>query len=122
MKKGVVKDHLLVSFFLRAAIAVPFLYAAVDATLQPEAWLGFMPSFLLKLLPRSILLLGFSLYELGLSLWLLSGYKTKYASGLAVLTLLAIIAANISALYIVFRDVGLMLAALGLHTLNHDKK
>ncbi len=123
MKKSVVKDpSVLTSFFLRVAIAVPFLYAAVDATLEPQAWLGFMPAFLVKLLPGSLLLLGFSLYEFELSLWILSGWKIKYASGIAVLTLLAIIVANISALYIVFRDVGLMFAALGLHALNHNRK
>ena len=123
MKKGVVKDSAKVaSFMLRAALAIPFLYAAIAATLQPEAWIGFMPSFIVDLLPASILLGTFSLYQASLSIWLLSGKKTKYAAGLAALTLLVITATNISALYIVFRDVGLMLAALALHALHHNTK
>lgn len=122
MKKAITCDyHNLTSFILRVALAVPFLFAAVDTTLQPEAWIGFMPLLLQNLLPKALLLGGFSLYEVVLSVWLLSGWKTKEAAVLAAATLLAITIANITALEIVFRDVGLLLAAVALGVLHYKK-
>jgi len=111
----------LASFILRVALAVPFLFAAIDTTLQPEAWIGFMPLFLQNLFPKALLLGGFSLYEAALSVWLLSGWKTKEAAALAAATLLAITITNITALEIVFRDIGLLLAAVALGVLHHEK-
>ena len=116
----------LASFILRVALAVPFLFAAIDTTLQPEAWIGFMPLFLQNLFPKALLLGGFSLYEAALSVWLLSGWKTKEAAlfasaTMAAITLLAITITNITALEIVFRDIGLLLAAVALGVLHHEK-
>lgn len=111
----------LASFILRVALAVPFLFAAIDATLQPEAWIGFMPSFFRNLLPEAWLLAAFSLHQAGLTFWLLSGWKTKEAAMFATLTLLAITAANITVLEIVFRDIGLLLAAVALGVLHYQK-
>ncbi|MEK6900590.1 MAG: DoxX family membrane protein [Nanoarchaeota archaeon] len=111
----------LSSFILRVALAVPFLYAAVSATLQPESWIGFMPLWLRSIFAQQLLLGAFSLYEFVLSLWLISGWKTRYAAGLAVITMASIIVVNIAALDIVFRDVGLLLAAVSLGVLHHKK-
>lgn len=121
MKKLTCDYSNLASFTLRVALAVPFLFAAIDATLQPEAWIGFMPVFLQNLFPTSLLLGAFSLYEAGLACWLLSGWRTKYSAFLAAATLLAITITNITVLEIVFRDVGLLLAALALGVLQYKK-
>ncbi len=121
MKKLTCDYSNLASFTLRVALSVPFLFAAIDATLQPEAWIGFMPSFLQNLFPMALLLGAFSLYELGLALWLLSGWKTKYAAALSSVTILAIVIANITVLEIVFRDIGLLLAAIALGVLQYKK-
>lgn len=91
-----------------------FLYAAVAATLEPTAWVGFFPQFLRALIPDKILLTLFALYELGLGLLVLSGRKTFYAGLLASATLLAIIITNITLLDIVFRDIAIFFAALAL--------
>ncbi|MEK6950369.1 MAG: hypothetical protein AABX13_01445 [Nanoarchaeota archaeon] len=112
----------LISFFLRLGIAIPFLYAAIAATLDPNSWLGFFPGWLQSLFPSELLLGLFSLYQLGLSLWLLSGKKSYYAGFLACLTLLAIIITNLGALDIVFRDLGLLLAAIALTILSRAKQ
>ena len=111
----------LASFILRASLAVPFLYAAVAATLQPELWIGFIPLFIRNILPGSVLLGGFSFYQACLTFWLFSGWKTKEAALFASATMVAITVANITLLDIVFRDVGLLLAALALYSL-HLKK
>ena len=121
MKKTTCDYSNLASFILRVALAVPFLFAAIDAALQPEAWIGFMPLFLRNVLPEIVLLGAFSLHQAGLTFWLLSGWKTKEAAVFATLTLLAITAVNITVLEIVFRDIGLLLAAVALGVLNHKK-
>ena len=112
----------IASFMLRVGLAIPFLYAAIAATLQPEAWVGFIPFFLKNLIPETLLLSVHSLMNVVLALWLLSGWKTKYAAGLSAAALLTIIVANLAALDIIFRDIGLMLAALSLYALHHNTK
>lgn len=91
-----------------------FLYAAVAATLDPSAWVGFFPEFISALIPGTLLISLFSLFELGLGLWLLSGRKVFYAGLCAAATLLAIIVTNITLLDIVFRDIAIFFAALAL--------
>ncbi len=109
------------SLFIRLALAVPFLYAAIAAMLQPDSWVGFFPVLLRSLIPGAVLLGPFSLYEFGLVVWLFSGKKQFYAGIVAALTLIAITIANISLLDIVFRDVGLLLAAVALSLLHYQQ-
>jgi len=104
----------LVSFLLRVGVATVFLYAAVAATLDPSAWIGFFPQFVRNLIPGTALLILFSAYEIALGLWILSGRKTFYAGLFAAATLLAIIVVNITLLDIVFRDIAIFFAALAL--------
>ena len=111
----------LASFTLRVALAIPFLFAAIDATLQPEAWVGFIPFFLRNIFPEILLLGAHTLLDFTLAVWLISGWKTKEAAIFSALTLLTIIVANITALEIVFRDVGLLLAAVALGVLQYRK-
>lgn len=99
---------------LRISIASVFMYAAIAATLQPFNWIGYIPPFLRSLFPVNLLLGGFSLYQLLLSIWILSGWKTRFAACLAAVTLLAIIGANVSQLDILFRDFAIFFAAVAL--------
>lgn len=113
----------LVSFFLRIGLAVVFLYAAVSSFLDPSSWFGFFPSWLANSSYISFLLTGFGVYQVVLSLWLLSGKKTYYASVLSSLTLFFIILFNIRILDVVFRDVAIMLSAIALAILSRgDEK
>ncbi len=121
MKKLTCDYSNLASFTLRVGLAIPFLYAAIAATLNPEAWVGFIPQFLKNLFPETLLLGAHALFDLTLGLWLLSGWKTKYAATFSALNLTTIIIVNMAALDIIFRDIGLLLAAIALGTL-HLKK
>lgn len=112
----------LVSFFLRVGLASVFLYAAIAAFLEPISWVGFLPVWLRNIFPENILLLGFSVYELVLSLWLLSGYKASAAAAFSGLTLLFIIIYNLGALDIIFRDVAIFFSALALLALSLEQK
>ena len=104
----------MVSFLLRVSIASVFLYAAIGATLQPQNWIWYIPQFARNIIPGDILLHGFSVYQLLLSLWILSGKKTFYAALLASVTFLGIIAVNIDVVDVLFRDFAIFFASLAL--------
>ena len=104
----------LASFILRAGLALTFLYASIASFLDPNSWIGFFPPFLRNMLPASVLLTGFSLFELILSLWLLCGKYAKYAGVASALTLFCIMAFNITELDILFRDIAVFFSAVAL--------
>jgi uncharacterized membrane protein YphA (DoxX/SURF4 family) len=103
-----------VSLILRIALAFVFLYASISSFLSPSDWIGYMPRFMRGIVPDALLLGGFSLFEIALSVWLLSGLYAKYAALLAAAMLVGIVALNPLLLPITFRDVGLFIAALAL--------
>lgn len=104
----------IVLLLLRISIASVFIYAAIAATLQPYNWIGYIPQAARNILPAQALLGGFSLFQLVLSIWILTGWKTVYAASIAALTLLGIITANFSQSDILFRDFAIFFAALAL--------
>lgn len=108
----------LALFLLRVALATVFLYAAIASFLEPDSWIGYFPDWMREVIPAKILLAGFSIYELALALVLLSAKFTKYAAWLAALTLAAIVIQNYSQLDVIFRDLGLLFAALALAALS----
>jgi uncharacterized membrane protein YphA (DoxX/SURF4 family) len=104
-----------VSLILRIALAFVFLYAAVSSFVSPDDWIGYMPRFMRGIVPDQMLLGGFSLFEIVLSVWLLSGLYAKYAALLAAAMLAGIVVLNPALLPITFRDIGLFIAALALY-------
>lgn len=106
------------SLALRLGLAFVFIYAAISSWLNPFAWIGFFPLWLRDLLPSEVLLNGFSVYEAVLGLWLVLGWKLRLSSALAAVSLAGVIAFNLGALDIIFRDVGLAAAALALFFLS----
>src|SRR5476649_1308116 len=103
-----------VFFLLRLSIGSVFLYAAIAATLEPFNWIGYIPQFAQAIVPGHILLLGFSLFQLLLAVWILSGWKSFYSASLASITLIGIIVANIGEIDILFRDFAIFFAAIAL--------
>lgn len=107
--------HASPALLLRGGLAFTFLYAAFSSFAAPVNWIGFFPAFVFDLGVSKELVLGaFSLYEIGLGLWLLWGKKVIYAALLSAATLFGIVFFNLGAMDIVFRDAGLLFAALAL--------
>jgi hypothetical protein len=103
------------ALLLRVGLAFTFLYAAFGSFAEPVNWIGFFPRFVFGFgLPDELVLGAFSLYEIGLGLWLLWGKKAAWAALASGATLGGIVVFNIGAMDIVFRDVGLLFAALAL--------
>ncbi|MBI4739727.1 hypothetical protein HY772_09405 [Candidatus Woesearchaeota archaeon] len=119
-KSAACRYHLLASFLLRIGLGLVFLYAAVSAFLQPNSWIGFLPSFIRTSPAAPFLLNVFGLYQTALAIWLLSGKRTFHAAVLASLTLTAIIFTNINALDVVFRDVAILFCAAALSVLSRE--
>lgn len=111
----------LAHFLLQAGVAIVFLYAGISSFLDPSSWIGFIPQFIRDVVPGTIFLPIFSIYEFVIAMWLLSGKELFYAAGLASLTLLSIIAFNTGALDIVFRDTAIFFAALALFVLHWNE-
>jgi len=117
-----IQNQRIVNLLLRISIASVFLYAAVAATLQPQNWIWYIPQFARDIFPGQLLLMGFSLFQLFLSLWILSGWKTFYAASLASLTFIGIISANFNVLDVLFRDFAIFFASLALAVGSYEKK
>lgn len=104
----------LAPLFLRIGLATVFLFAAVSSFVSPDDWVGYLPSFVKAIVPATVVLAVFSVIELLLAAWLLSGVYVRFAALLAAVMLLGIVVSNFSLLPISFRDIGLIFAALAL--------
>ena len=107
-----------ISLLLRLGLAFSFIYVAISSFLNPSSWIGFFPGFLQK----DNILTAFSVYEIILGIWILSGKKLFYSSILAGLTLFGIIISNFGAFDIVFRDITILFMAIALALLSRDNK
>tara|TARA_B100001971_G_C17759881_1_gene319632 strand:+ start:139 stop:495 length:357 start_codon:yes stop_codon:yes gene_type:complete len=105
---------MMVRLLLRGGLAFSFLYVAINSFLEPQNWIGFFPVWMLNLAGDSMLLGAFSIFEIILALWLLSGKKGMYAALVSAGLLLGIVVMNLGALSLIFRDISLATAALAL--------
>ncbi len=104
---------------LKLSVAFPFLYAAIAGFITPDNWIGYFPHFVQDIFPNQNLLLDiFGAVQIIVALWILFGKEILIPSILATLMLLGIIVFNLNVMDIMFRDIGLMFAALALAIYN----
>ena len=113
-KIKVKSNNNLASLLLRIGLAAVLLYASVSSFKTPADWIGYLPHILTNHVSGLLLLHFFSVYEIFLALWLLSGFYLKYAATLAALTFSGIILTNLGLLSITFRDIAIVFASLAL--------
>ena len=117
-KTNNMKRITIAHILLRIGLAGTLAYAAIASFLTPTSWIGFFPAFLINLsspfLSQEVLLGIFSVFELLLAAWLLSGFKPFLAGISAAALFGGIFFVNLGALDLVFRDGGLFFAALAL--------
>jgi uncharacterized membrane protein YphA (DoxX/SURF4 family) len=104
----------LAAWMLRLGLAFVFLYAGFSTLQHPLDWVGYLPTFLTKMLTAVTLIKFIAIYELLLAGWLVSGQYVRYTARLSALTLAGIVVFNLSSFLITFRDVGLVFMGLGL--------
>lgn len=102
---------------LRLGLAFVFLYAAGEVYFNPEGFWRFIPDFVQDILPKGPFLTVFGLFEIGLAVWLLSGWRGHLSAGLAAIVMLMIIICNPDLFSILFRNVAIGCAALALAVL-----
>lgn len=107
-------------WLLRIGLATMFLYAAISSFLTPNEWIGYLPSFITGIFDAEMILRLFSVIEIALAIWLLSGVRTRYAAFFATAMLIGITISNFSLLAISFRDTGLAFSALALAFLSEE--
>ncbi len=108
------------SIILRWGLAFVFFYTAVSSLRHPADWVGFFPHFLRTIFSDHFLLAGFSAVEIILAVWLFMGRKLLWSSGISAILLAGILIFNLDVFDIVFRDVGLLFAALALFELSRS--
>ncbi len=104
----------LASWLLRIGLAATFIYAGLGALIHPSHWLGYLPNAATSHINANTLLKITAIFELALAAFLLSGWRTKWAAGLAMLTIAGIFVGNLNALEITFRDISIFFAAAAL--------
>jgi uncharacterized membrane protein YphA (DoxX/SURF4 family) len=110
----------LTGLLLRTGLAIIFLYAAVSSFINPQDWVGYLPGMLTDRISSDILLKIFSVYELLLATWLLSGIYVRYAAVACAATLAGIVVFNFELFAITFRDIALIFAALALASIGGE--
>lgn len=111
-------------FFLRLGFVFVFSYTAYEGILHPEHFAKWVHPSLITIAGAyiNILLYFFFMLEIGLVLWLVSGTHTHLAALIIVSMLAGITLTNMDKFEIVFRNVGLVCAALALFVLAHVKE
>jgi len=103
-------------FLLRIALSFSFIYAGISGFMHPENWVGWLPAFVRNLSPfNEVLTLHvFSVLQIIIALWLLSGWLIFFVAIISGLLLIGIIIFNLGAMDIVFRDISLAVVAFAL--------
>lgn len=114
-------DKKIISLLLRIGVAFAFIYPAVAGFFDPYSWVGFFPPFLLDIIPGTILLPAFGIFEILLALLILFMKQPFYPAIIAAIILLAIVVFDFKTIDIIFRDVSILLMALALALL-HKKE
>ena len=107
---------------VRIAVAFAFLSPPINAFSHPDAWVGYFPPFMLALAEGELLLYLFGIVEVGIALWLLSGWRVSFPALAAAAMLVAIVVFNPAELQVLFRDLSIAAAALALAIIHWPKK
>jgi uncharacterized membrane protein YphA (DoxX/SURF4 family) len=110
----------LAPLFLRIGLATVLTYAAISSLINPNDWIGYVPIFIRDFIPATTVLAIFSVIQLGVAVWLLSGKHVRIAALVCAGMLAGIVVSNFSLLPISFRDIGLLFAALALTVMKDE--
>ncbi|MFB6225517.1 MAG: DoxX family membrane protein [Candidatus Paceibacteria bacterium] len=113
-------SYYIARWSLQLGLAFVLIYAGVDSIFDPASWKGYVPGFLSSDL-REITLWISTVGELILAAWLLVGRNLRIPSILIAIFMALIIGFNLPLFKIVFRNVGLLFAALALAALTWNE-
>jgi hypothetical protein len=102
------------SWLLRAGLAFVFAYAGISMAISPANYTGYLPESIGDTPWADLLLRGFAVYELLLVVGLLTRRYVAAAAIAAAATVAGIVALNLDAFDVLFRNVAIAAAALSL--------
>jgi hypothetical protein len=112
----------LPAWLLRGGLATVLIYAGISSLVTPEDWIGYLPGLVTDIIDGELFLKLFALYQLGLAVWLLSGYYLHFAALVALAMFSGILLGNLSLLAITFRDIVAICASAALASLSWPKQ
>lgn len=105
---------------LRIGLAFVFGYAVSAFLMGASDWSQYYPQWASNILPTDIFLIFFSIFEVILVIWLLSGKWVFAAAWIAAATIFLLTAVNLDLFNILFRNVAIFSAAVALILLSKD--
>ena len=109
-------------WLLRIGLAFVYSYAAIEIKFNPGNFLKYTPGIIETIMPIHWFLVAFSLFEILLSIWLISGKHTKYPALISFLLMAGIIIPNMTYFAVLFRNVAIALASLALFFLDSNRQ
>jgi len=104
---------------LRLGLGLVLIYAGIGMFANPESWVGYVPSWLGKIIAPETFLTVHGVFELILGVLIITGFFLPFASLLLFLDM-----GSILLFYgvddVTFRDFGLLMSALALFLLTKD--
>lgn len=109
---------------LQIGLSFVFIFASISLSLNPIDGRQYLPGFVAAIIPAKIFLTFFGIYEIVLSMWLLSGKRKEYSGFAAAITIFLITVLNLQSFSILFRNVAILFAglSLGFMGIAHKKK
>lgn len=109
---------------LRVGVALAFIYPPISALIDPYAWIGYFPPFLLDSAGHAELALLhiFGALELAIAVWLLFGKRIWWPSLAATVILVAIVVLNLKQFEVLFRDLSIALMSAALMYLHRPAR
>lgn len=109
-------------WFLRFGLAFVYGYAAIEMQINPDNFLKYVPPLMQTIIPLDIFLITFGIFEILLTLWLISGKRTEYAGLISFFLMVGIMIPNVTYFNILFRNVAIALASLALTALDYGRQ
>lgn len=110
------------TILIRIGLAFVYSYAAITMLLKPQSYLHYLPDLTYLNINPEIILILFAIYELFLSVWLLSGKGLFYSSLFSAITIFAITFVNYLEFDTLFRNVSIFFSALYLSLSSIDNE
>ncbi len=109
-------------WFIRVGLAFVYGYAAVETQLSPANFLKYVPPIMQAIIPVDLFLVAFGIFEMILTIWLLSGKHTEYAGLISFALMMSIIFPNMAYFPVLFRNIAIASASLALFALDYHKQ
>ncbi len=115
LKEKVLKD--IPSISLRIGLAFVYMYAAFFISWDVKTGAKYVPPFVTSIIPLQTFLILFGVFEIFLSIWILTGKFKLYSALISAAFLIMITGLNYSYFGVLFRNIALIAASFALAAL-----